>query len=187
MLAYAVAQVRQLIDAAKLADAKALVDAWPAAWRTTAPGQLVQGDLQAKSARWKQALGAYNRARKKDPTLAAAEFGRGLALSELKKTNPSIVAFGAAATLDPTDASAFGFRAYALLQADRDADAVTAARQAVALDSRYADAFLPFGIALIATGDKSAGVKALRRGLVLLEEPDRADQLIAQHLDPTDP
>ena len=187
VLAYAVAQVRQLIDAAKLADAMAVVDAWPAAWRTTAPGQLVQGDLQAKSARWKQALGAYNRARKKDPTLAAAEFGRGLALSELKKTNPSIVAFGAAATLDPTDASAFGFRAYALLQADRDADAVTAARQAVALDSRYADAFLPFGIALIATGDKSAGVKALRRGLVLLEEPDRADQLIAQHLDPTDP
>ena len=46
---------------------------------------------------------------------------------------------------------------------------------------------MPFGIALIATGDKPAGVKALRRGLVLLEEPDRADQLIAEHLDPTDP
>ncbi|HMN99356.1 MAG TPA: PDZ domain-containing protein [Miltoncostaeaceae bacterium] len=187
VLAYAVAQVRQLIDAAKLADAKGLIDEWPAAWRTSAPGQLVQGDLEAKAGRWKQALGAYNRARKKDATLAAAEFGRGLALSELKKTNPSIVAFGAAATLDPTDASAFGFRAYALLQAGRDADAVVAARQAVALDSRYADAFLPFGIALIATGDKPAGVKALRRGLVLLEEPDRADQLITQHLDPTDP
>jgi hypothetical protein len=187
VLAYSVAQVRQLIDGAKLADAKGLIDAWPKAWRTSAPGQLVQGDLQAKAGRWKQALGAYNRARKKDRTLAAAEFGRGLALSELKKTNPSIVAFGAAATLDPTDASAFGFRAYALLQAGRDADAVVAARQAVALDARYADAFLPFGIALIATGEKPAGVKALRRGLVLLEEPDRADQLIAQHLDPTDP
>jgi Flp pilus assembly protein TadD len=187
VLAYAVAQARQLIDAGKLADAKELVDEWSEAWRTSAPGQLVQGDLQAKAGRWKQALGAYNRARKKDTTLAAAEFGRGLALSELKKTNPSIVAFGAAATLDPTDASAFGFRAYALLQAGRNADALVAARQAVALDARYADAFLPFGIALIATGDKPAGVKALRRGLVLLEEPDRADQLIAQHLDPTDP
>jgi len=187
VLAYSVAQARQLIDGGKLADAKALVDDWPPAWRASAPGQLVQGDLEAKAARWKQALGAYNRARKRDATLAAAEFGRGLALSERKKTNPSIVAFGAAATLDPTDASAFGFRAYALLQADRDADAVAAARQAVALDARYADAFLPFGIALLATGDKPGGVKALRRGLVLLEEPDRADQLIAQHLDPTDP
>ena len=187
MLAYAVAQARQLIDSAKLADAKALVDEWPEAWRASAPGQLVQADLQAKAGRWKPALGAYNRARKKDKTLAAAEFGRGLALSELKKTNLAIVAFGAAATLDPTDASAFGFRAYALLQVNRDADAVAAARQAVALDARYADAFLPFGIALIATGEKPAGVKALRRGLLLLEEPDRADQLIAQHLDPTDP
>lgn len=187
VIAYGVAQARQLIDAGKLADAKAVVDAWPALWRTTAPGQLVQGDLEAKAGRWKQALGFYNRARKKDATLAAAEFGRGLALSELNRTNPAIVAFGAAATLDPTDASAFGFRAYALLQADRDADALAAARQAVALDARYADGFVPFGIALIATGDKPAGVKALRRGLVLLEEPDRADQLIAEHLDPADP
>ncbi len=187
VMAYGVAQVRQLIDSAKLADAKELIDAWPAAWKASAPGQLVQADLLAKAGRWKQALGAYNRARKKDDTLAAAEFGRGLALSELKKTNPAIVAFGAAGTLDPTDASAFGFRAYALLQVDRDADAVAAARQAVALDARYADAFLPFGIALIATGDKAGGVKALRRGLVLLEEPDRADELITQHLDPTDP
>jgi tetratricopeptide (TPR) repeat protein len=187
VLAYSVAQARQLIDAGKLADAKELVDGWPAAWRRSAPGQLTQGDLQAKAGRWKKALGAYNRARKKDKTLAAAEFGRGLALSERKKTNAAIVAFGAAATLDPTDASAFGFRSYALLQADRDADAVAAARQAVALDARYADAFLPFGIALLATGEKASGVKALRRGLILLEEPDRADRLIAQHLDPTDP
>jgi hypothetical protein len=57
----------------------------------------------------------------------------------------------------------------------------------VSLDPRYADAFLPFGIALLAGGEKAAGVRALRRGLILLEEPERADQLIAQHLDPTDP
>jgi tetratricopeptide (TPR) repeat protein len=187
VLAYRVAQARQLIDGAKLADAKELIDAWPVAWRRSAPGQLTQADLEAKAGRWKQALGAYNRARKKDPTLAAAEFGRGLALSELKKTAPSAVAFGQAAKLDPTDASAFGFRAYALLQADREADALTAARQAVALDARYADAFVPFGLALLATGDKAPGVKALRRGLILLEEPDRADELISEHLDPTDP
>jgi Flp pilus assembly protein TadD len=97
------------------------------------------------------------------------------------------VAFRDAAALDPTDASAFGFRAYALLQADRTPDALAAARQAVSLDARYADAFLPFGIALLASGEKAAGVRALRRGLILLEEPDRAADLIAQHLDPTDP
>jgi hypothetical protein len=30
-------------------------------------------------------------------------------------------------------------------------------------------------------------VRMLRRGLILLEEPERAGRLIAQHLDPTDP
>ena len=185
--ALAVAQARQMIDAAKLADAQALVSSWPAGWRTSAPGQLVQGDLLAKATRWKQALGAYNRARKKDATLAPAEFGRGLALSELDKSGPSAVAFAAAGRLDPTDPAAPGFQAYSLLQLDRTADALAAARRAVALDPRYAEGFLPFGIALIASGEKPAGVKALRRGLVLLEEPDRADRLIAQHLDPTDP
>jgi tetratricopeptide (TPR) repeat protein len=187
VLAYAVAQARQLVDSAKLADAQELVDDWPVAWRRSAPGQLVQAEIQAKAARWKQALGAYNRARTRDRTLAIAEFGRGLALSELKKTGPAAVAFRDAARLDPTDASAFGFRAYALLQADRTPDALAAARQAVTLDARYADAFLPFGIALLANGEKAAGVRALRRGLILLEEPDRAEDLIAQHLDPTDP
>jgi hypothetical protein len=186
-IAYSVAQARQLIDAGKLADAQAVVADWPKSWRRSGPGELVQGDLLAKATRWKQALGAYNRARKRDATLAAAEFGRGLALSELDKTGPSAVAFAAAGRLDPTDAAAAGFQAYALLQADRTADALAAARRAVALDPRFADAFLPFGIALIASGDKPGGVKALRRGLILLEEPDRADKLIAQHLNPTDP
>ena len=37
VIAYGVAQARQLIDAGKLADAKAVVDAWPELWRTTAP------------------------------------------------------------------------------------------------------------------------------------------------------
>ena len=55
------------------------------------------------------------------------------------------------------------------------------------LDPRYADAFLPYGISLIASGDKAAGSRRCGAGCVLLEEPDRANRLIAQHLDPTDP
>ena len=34
---------------------------------------------------------------------------------------------------------------------------------------------------------EAGGVKALRRGLVLLEDAARATNLIAEHLDPTDP
>jgi tetratricopeptide (TPR) repeat protein len=177
-MAYAFAQARQLIDSGKLVDAQALIDGWRPSWRESAAGQLVQGDLLAKQVRWKQALGAYNRARARDATLAAAELGRGIALSKLGQDRPSLVAFTAAARLDPADAAAAGFRAYGLLQEDRVPEAVAAGQTAVGLDPRYADAFLPLGIALLAAGDKTNGVKALRRGLVLLEEPDRADRLI---------
>ena len=186
-IALADARARQLMDAGKTAPAQALIDAWPASWRASAPGQLLLGDLLAKESKWKPALGAYNRARTKDPTMGAAKFGRGLALSGLGKTGPSIVAFTAAAADDPGDPAAQGFLAYALLRGGRTAEAVTAAQAAVTLDPRYADGFLPLGIALLGTNDRAGGVKALRRGLVLLEEPQRADQLIAQHLVRADP
>jgi Flp pilus assembly protein TadD len=186
-IAYSFAQARQLIGAGMLVEARALIDGWRESWRTSAPGQLVQGDLLAKQARWKRALGAYSRARARDATLSAAELGRGIALSKLGEDGPSLVAFAAAARLDPADPAAAGFRAYALLQEGRIAEAVAAGQTAVALDPRYADAFLPLGIALLTSGDKANGVKALRRGLVLLEEPDRADRLIRNHLQPADP
>lgn len=186
-MAYSFAQARQLVESGKLVAATELISAWRESWRTSAAGHLLQGDLLAKESRWKQALGAYNRARARDKTLAAAELGRGIALSELDQTRPSLAAFSAAAQLDPADPAAAGFRAYALVQQDRVAEAVAAGQTAVGLDPRYADAFLPLGIALLASGDKPNGVKALRRGLVLLEEPDRAESLIRLHLERADP
>ena len=86
-----------------------------------------------------------------------------------------------------TDPAAPAFQAYALLNLDDDAGALTVSQRAVSLDARYADGFLPYGISLLATGDKAGGVKMLRRGLVLLEDADRASSLISEHLDPTDP
>lgn len=186
-IALANARARQLMDAGKLAAAQALIDAWPASWRDSAPGQLLVGDLLAKQSRWKPALGAYNRARSRDATMGAAEFGRGLALAGLGKNGPSAAAFAAAAADDPGDPAAQGFLAYALLRTGRTPEAVTAAQSAVTLDPRYADAFLPLGIALLGSNERSGGVKALRRGLILLEEPERADRLIAQHLVRADP
>ena len=186
-IALANARARQLMDAGKLAAAQTLIDAWPASWRDSAPGQLLVGDLLAKQTKWKPALGAYNRARTRDATMGAAEFGRALALSGLGRNAPSTAAFAAAAADDPGDPAAQGFLAYALLRAGRTPEAISAAQAAVTLDPRYADGFLPLGIALLGNDDRAGGVKALRRGLILLEEPERADQLIAQHLVRADP
>jgi hypothetical protein len=186
-VALAVARARQLVEAGKVAEARTLMAGWPRSWRASAPGQLVAAEAEGRRGRWKQALGAYNRARKADPTMAAAEFGRGLALSELDRTAPASAAFGAAGRLDPADPAAAGFRAYALLALDRGTEAIAEAQRAVRLDLRYADGFLPLGIGLLAAGERAGGVRMLRRGLILLEEPERAGRLIAQHLDPTDP
>ena len=187
VLAYGIAQARQLVDSGKLDGARAVIASWPRSWRSSAPGELVHAELLVKQTRWKPALGAYNRARVHDRTMAAAEFGRGVTLAALDKTALSGAAFAAAARLDPTDPAAAGFESYALINADDIPAALAAAQRAVALDPRYADAFLPFGISLLATGDKAGGVKALRRGLVLLDDAARATNLIAEHLDPTDP
>ena len=126
-MAYSVAQARQLIDAGKLADAKELIAGWRASWRTSAAGELVQGDLLAKQSRWKQALGAYNRARARDATLSARpSSGAGSPCRGSGTTGPSLTAFAAAARLDPADPAAAGFRAYGLLQEDRVPEAVAA-------------------------------------------------------------
>jgi hypothetical protein len=186
-IAYAVARARQAVEAGELAQARTQVARWPRSWRISAPGQIVQAEILLKQERWKQALGAFNRARVRDRSIASVEFGRGVALSEMSRTAPSAAAFAASARLDATDPAAAGFRAYALLQADRTAEALAEARRAVGLDPRYADAFLPLGIGLLASGDRPNGVRMLRRGLILLEEPDRAKRLITQHLEPTDP
>jgi Flp pilus assembly protein TadD len=186
-MAYAVAQARQLVESGKLVAARDLIAGWRESWRTSAAGHLVQGELLSKQSRWKEALGAYSRARARDKTLSAAELGRGIALAELGQDGASLAAFSAAARLDPADPVAAGFRSYALMKEGRVAEAVAAGKAAVNLDPRYADAFLPLGMALIASGDKPNGIKALRRGLVLLEEPDRAERLIRAHLQRADP
>lgn len=186
-LAYGIAQARQLVESGALSDAQAIIRTWPVSWRSSAPGQLVQAELLAKQNRWKPALGAYNRARARDASMAAAEFGRGLALEALTKQGPAGVAFAAAGRLDPTDAETAGRHSFARIALGDTAGALASAQRAVSLDPRLADAFLPFGISLLASGDRAGGVKALRRGLVLLDDPDRATTLIAEHLNPTDP
>jgi len=187
VLAWAVAQVRERIDAGELDEADELLARWPRAWRKTAPGELLMGDIHQARDKHKQALASNSRARKRDRTMAEAWFGRGVALAGLKRPERAAVEFARAARLDPKDAAAPAFRSYVLSRAERTDDAIAAARTAVELDRRYADAHIPLGIALLAKGDRGPGIKALRTGLLLLDDGGRATPLIEEHLDPTGP
>lgn len=179
----AYAQAKERLEAGEPGTASDLRARWPAFWRKTAFGESVAGLIFEADEKHKKSLGAFNRALKKDPGLASAHFGAGVANAGLGRNDQAADEFATAAELDPGSASARAFRAYVLIRAERPAEARDAAAQSIRLDPRYADAHLPFGIALLALDQRQAGVKALRTGLRLLSDAVRADTLIEEHLD----
>lgn len=186
-LALGVARVHHLVSENRFVDADRAIKAWPKAWRTSGPGEHAQAELLAAQEKWRQALGAYNRARKKLSNDPAIELGRAVALLELDRTETAIGVLRRAGTLDDSDAEIAGYQAYAFLRAERGEDAVAAGTRAVQLDRQYADGYLPLGIAHLGLSQRAPGLQALRRGLILLDDDNRAARLITTYLNPTDP
>ena len=188
-LAYAYAQARQLAEAGDAAAARKAMAAWRKTWRTSSAANLLEGDLLYAENKTKQALGAYNRAVVADAQNVPAIVGKGLALAALNRGTEAGDAFDVATTLDPLNAPAFAYRAYALLRdgPTRATEALDAANRAIALDRALEDGHIARGLALIALDRKPEGVQALKRGLLLLNDADRARQLIKDSLEPNDP
>ena len=186
-LGYLLAAARDRIDAGKPDDAQKLLDKWPKGLKTTGIGQMLQGEILIDKDDLKGALAAYNRAVKEDPTLAPALLGQGLVLSRLDRTADAVPAFQAAVAADPGNAIAQAFLAYALIATDQFEPAIAAATEAVRLDPNYEDGYIALGLALIATNQKAQGVAELKKGLLLISDQKRADQLIAENLEPNHP
>lgn len=186
-LALAFARVRDHLDADRVAQAQALLDGWPAGWRASAPGQYLAGEIAAAAERWLPALGAYNRAAKRDPSVARIHLGRGIATLQMGQARRAIGYLAVAERRDAKDAEVAGYQAYAFLRASLTPRAVTAGQRAVRLDRYFADGYIPLGIAHLDQGDRAPGLQALRRGLILLEDADRAARLISAYLNPADP
>lgn len=185
--AYAYARIRERLDARDTAGAKALYMAWPAAEKTSAPGELLSGAIFSAEKTQVLAAGAYNRALQADPTMAAAPFQQGLARTANAQNDRAITAFQTARTVDPTDAIAPTFHAYALLTANQFEAALAAADAAIALDPRYEEPRIARGVALIGLARTLEGVADLKRGLRLLADPVRAQQIITASLEPNTP
>lgn len=185
--AYQYGRVRERLDARDTAGAKALYTAWPAAEKTSAPGELLSGAIFSAEGTQPRAAGAYNRALQADPTMAAAPFQQGLARTANGQNDRAITAFQTARTVDPTDAIAPTFHAYALLAANQFEAALAAADAAIALDPRYEEPRIARGVALIGLTRTAEGVADLKRGLLLLADPVRAQQLITTSLEPNTP
>ncbi|MEW6583089.1 MAG: PDZ domain-containing protein [Actinomycetota bacterium] len=188
-LAYAYAHARQLAEAGDAAAARAAIAGWRRPWQKSSAAHLLLGDLLYAENKPKEALGAYNRAIAADAQNVPALIGRGLALTALNRAPEAADAFAAATAVDTRNSAAFAYRAYALLRdgAARAPEALDAANRAVSLDRLNEDGHIARGLALIAAGRAPDGVQALKRGLLLLNDGDRARQLITDSLEPNDP
>jgi len=183
--AYRYAAARERLDAKQTASAKTLFSSWPAAEKTSAPGEFISGGIFAAGGDYLGALGAYNRALVADPTISSLQFSRGVAWTSIPNRNDrAIDAFRQAMVLDPTDGVSATFLAFALLRSDRFQEALAAADQALALDHRYEEARIARGLALLGLTRTAEGVAELKRGLVLVADPARAQQIITQSLEP---
>jgi len=181
------ARISQLIDVGKLQPAKRLKSVWRRSWKASAPGHYLDGRILLAEGRDKPALGAFIRAAKKDPSFAEAVFSQGSALSSLRKRTRAVAAFDKAAELDRQNAAARAFAAYVLIGQNNLAPALERANQAVKIDPLYPDAHIPRGIALLGQGQKAPGLQALRRGLLDLDDSSRAERIIDENLEPSDP
>jgi len=183
--AYRYAAARERLDARATATAKTLYAAWPAAERTSAPGEFISGAILAAEGDSLGALGAYNRALVADPTISSLQFGRGVAFTSIPNRNDKAVeAFRQATVLDPTDGVAATFLAFALLRSDQFAAALAATDTALTLDPRYEEARIARGLALIGLSRTAEGVAELKRGLALVADAARAQQIITASLEP---
>ena len=185
--AFQYARARERLEAGQGQTANTLYSAWSAAEKASAPGELLAAALASADKQYVTAANAYTRALTADPTMAAAQFGLGVARSDNQQNDRAIAAFEAARTLDPADALAATFHAYALLVADQFEPALNAADAAIAVDGRYDEAYLARGLALISLGRVPEGVASLKRGLALSANPARAQQLITSYLEPNTP
>lgn len=183
-LGYLLASAKSRVDAGKPDEGQKQFNTWPAALQKTGIGQMLVGDIRLAKNDLKGSLAAYNRSVAADPTLAPALLGKGLVLSRLNRTAEAVPVFQAAVAQDPGNAVAQAFLAYALVATQQNATAITAASQAVTLDPKYEDGPIAKGLALIAAGRKAEGVAMLKKGLLLLSDQKRADQLITENLEP---
>jgi predicted Zn-dependent protease len=183
-LGYMLASARNRIDVGKPDEAQKQFDAWSPAMKKTGIGQMLQGEILTAKNDLKGALAAYLRATTTDPTLALALLGEGLVLSRLDRTAEAVPVFQAAVAQDPGDAVGQAFLAYALIATNQNDAAIAAATTASTLDTKYEDGPIALGLAQIAAGQKAQGVASLKKGLLLMSDQARADQLIAENLEP---
>jgi len=160
---------------------------WSGPSAATATAQLAHAQLLSAEHNPPRALTFWTRALARDGALGQAAFGQGIAYDAMGNDPAAANAFARAATLDPSSAADAAYEALALEQVHLPFLAIAPAAAAVAADPTDPDALAAQGIAQIQTGQRPVGIRTLERGLLLTDDPVRAQFLISTFLEPSVP
>ena len=154
----------------------AMLDLVAARYRSHAAEWQQLGLALQRARRPTAALAAFTRAAAADPTLADAQFGRGLLLRDIGRMTEALAALQEAVTLDPT-VSGVWFALGLTCQDLQDEAGATAAYQ-TALHQRpnFAEAAVNLGIALQRLGDTEAANDAFRTAIRI--DPDMFGRIV---------
>ena len=184
---YAYALVSYDVAVGNLTAAAQIMGGWSKASAATATAQLAHAQLAAAEHNPSSALAFWSRALALNGTLSQAAFGEGIAYNAMANEPAAANAFARAAALDPQSSADPAYQALALEQAHLPQLALSAAAAAVSLDPTNPDALAAQGIGQIQTAQRTTGVATLERGLVLTDDPGRAQFLITTFLEPAVP
>ena len=121
------------------------------------------GVLRARQEEFERAVELFDRAIAADPTMASAYNNRGHALVALHHNAQAVASYDQALALKLESAHALNNRGTALQALMRFDEAQASFERAVALEPGLAAAHLNLGELLLETGEREAGIEALRR------------------------
>jgi hypothetical protein len=170
-----------------LGPASKIIASWSKANAATATAQLARAQLMAAEHNQPSALAYWTRALAINGSLSQAAFGQGIADNAMGNDPAAANAFANAARLDPASAADLAYQALALEQVRLPYLAIPPAGAAVSIDPTDPNALAAEGVALIQSGQRSVGFAALEHGLVLTDDPARAQFLISPFLEPSVP
>jgi membrane-associated protease RseP (regulator of RpoE activity) len=184
---YGYALVAYDVSIGHFGPATRIIGAWSRADAATATAHIARAQLMAAERRLPTALTYWTKALALNGTLAQAAFGQGIAYDAIGNDAAAANAFAHAARLDGASAADPAYQALALEQAHLPYLAIPPAGAAVSIDSTDPNALAAEGVALIQTGQRAVGVSALEHGVVLTDDPARAQLLISTFLEASVP
>lgn len=175
------AEVRELIDAGRLDEARSALDHLPPNLaHAEAQRACLEGEILFRERRDEDAAGSFRRALADHPGMAAAHYGLSLVLAEAGQLDDAVLHAQFAVDMEPTAARFLAQMGYCHLRLDNFQAAETPLRRATRLSSANPYLWNNLGIVLRAKGDAQESRECFRHAVRLQPDFEAAVEHLAQ-------